>query len=137
MKKHNELSYKELKMMCNPELFPFETTEELNSMVSGIGQERGIKALQFGVNVDIKGYNLYLEGPTGVGKTVYAKNYLDEISKKKKTPNDWVYVYNFEDPNEPVAISLSAGQGKEFQETMDSFIKDIQVDIKNTFNNDD
>ena len=137
MKKSNELSYKELKMMCNPELFPFETTEELQNMASGIGQERGIKALQFGVNVDIKGYNLYLEGPTGVGKTVYAKNYLDEISKKKKTPNDWVYVYNFEDPNEPVAISLSAGQGKEFQETMDSFIKDIQVDIKNTFNNDD
>ena len=137
MKKSNELSYKELKMMCNPELFQFETTEELQNMASGIGQERGIKALQFGVNVDIKGYNLYLEGPTGVGKTVYAKNYLDEISKKKKTPNDWVYVYNFEDPNEPVAISLSAGQGKEFQETMDSFIKDIQVDIKNTFNNDD
>ncbi len=137
MKKRNELSYKELKMICNPDLFNFETTDELNNMTSGIGQERGIKALQFGVNVDIKGYNLYLEGPTGVGKTVYAKNYLDEISKKKKTPNDWVYVYNFDDPNEPVAISLSAGQGKEFQETMDSFIKDIQVDIKNTFNNDD
>ena len=137
MKKRNELSYKELKMICNPDLFPFETTEELNNMTSGIGQERGIKALQFGINVDIKGYNLYLEGPTGVGKTVYTKNYLDEISKKKKTPNDWVYVYNFDDPNEPIAISLSAGQGKEFQETMDSFIKDIQVDIKNTFNNDD
>lgn len=137
MKKNNELSYKQLKMICNPELFPFETTEELNNMTSGIGQERGIKALQFGVNVDIKGYNLYLEGPTGVGKTVYTKNYLETISKKKKTPNDWVYVYNFDDPNEPVAISLSAGQGKEFQETMDSFIKDIQVDIKNTFNNDD
>lgn len=137
MKKRNELSYKELKMMCNPNLFTFETTDDLNNMTSGIGQERGIKALQFGVNVDIKGYNLYLEGPTGVGKTVYAKNYLDEISKKKKTPNDWVYVYNFDDPNEPIAIPLSAGQGKEFQETMDSFIKDIQVDIKNTFNNDD
>ena len=137
MKKNNELSYKELKMMCNPDLFTFETTEELDNMTSGIGQERGIKALQFGINVDIKGYNLYLEGPTGVGKTVYTKKYLDEISKKKKTPNDWIYVYNFDDPNEPIAISLPAGQGKDFKETMDSFIKDIQVDIKNTFNNDD
>lgn len=137
MKKRNELSYKELKMMCNPQLFGFETTDELQPMTSGIGQDRGIKALEFGINVDIKGYNLYLEGPTGVGKTMYTKNYLEKISKKKKTPCDWCYVYNFEDPNEPVAVSLAAGQGKEFRDTMDTFIKDIQVDIKNTFNNDD
>lgn len=137
MKNRNELSYKQLKMICNPDLFDFETTEELDPITSGIGQDRGIKALEFGINVDIKGYNLYLEGPTGVGKTMYTKNYLDKISKKKKTPNDWCYVYNFDDPNEPVAISLPAGQGKEFKETMESFIKDIQVDIKNTFNNDD
>ncbi|MBR2787260.1 MAG: AAA family ATPase [Clostridia bacterium] len=137
MKKNNELSYKELKMICNPNLFTFETTAELEPIVSGIGQDRGIRALEFGVNVDIKGYNLYLEGPTGVGKTMYTKNYLNKICKKKKTPCDWCYVYNFDDPNEPVAISLPAGQGKEFKETMDIFIKDIQVDIKNTFNNDD
>ena len=137
MKKRNELSYKELKMICNPDLFEFETTADLAPMVSGIGQDRGIKALEFGVNVDIKGYNLYLEGPTGVGKTSYAKNYLNKVAKKKKTPCDWCYVYNFDDPNEPVAISLAAGQGKEFKDTMDTFIKDIQADIKNTFNNED
>jgi len=137
MKKRNELSYKQLKMMCNPQLFNFETTDELEPMTSGIGQDRGIKALEFGINVDIKGYNLYLEGPTGVGKTMYTKNYLNKISKKKKTPCDWCYVYNFDNPNNPVAISLTAGQGKEFKDTMLSFIKDIQVDIKNTFNNED
>ena len=137
MKKSNELSYKDLKMICNPDLFQFETTDELVPINTGIGQDRGIKALEFGINVDIKGYNLYLEGPSGVGKTMYTKNYLDKICKKKKTPNDWCYIYNFDDPNEPVAVSLAAGQGKEFKETMDSFIKDIQVDIKNTFNNDD
>ena len=137
MKKSNELSYKDLKMICNPDLFQFETTDELEPINTGIGQDRGIKALEFGINVDIKGYNLYLEGPSGVGKTMYTKNYLDKICKKKKTPNDWCYIYNFDDPNEPVAVSLAAGQGKEFKETMDSFIKDIQVDIKNTFNNDD
>ena len=137
MKKNNELSYKNLKMICNPDLFPFETTDELEPINTGIGQDRGIKALEFGVNVDIKGYNLYLEGPSGVGKTMYTKNYLDKVSKKQKTPNDWCYIYNFDNPNEPIAVSLPAGQGKEFKETMESFIKDIQVDIKNTFNNDD
>lgn len=135
--KKNELSYKDLKRICNPNVFKFEDTSELNGIDSGIGQDRGIKALEFGVNVDVKGYNIYLEGPSGVGKTMYAKNYLDKISKKKKVPSDWCYIYNFDNPNEPIAVSLTAGQGKEFKETMDLFIKDIRRDIKNTFNNDD
>ena len=137
MKKNNELSYKDLKMTCDPEVFHFETTQELEPINDGIGQERGIKALEFGINVDVKGNNIYLEGPSGVGKTMYAKNYLDKISLKKKMPNDWCYIYNFQNPNEPVAVSLPAGNGKEFQESMDGFIKEVKKDIKKTFNADD
>jgi len=135
--KKNELSYKDLRVVCNPNIFNFDTTEELESIVDGIGQDRGIKALEFGINVSVKGYNIYLEGPSGVGKTMYTKNYLDTISKKKKTPCDWCYIYNFDKPNEPIAVSLPAGQGKEFESAMDNFIKDIKKDIKNTFNNED
>ncbi len=126
MKRENELSYKKLKKYCDPESLPFETTAELEPIATGIGQERGIKALEFGLNVDIKGYNLYLEGPSGVGKTMYTRKYLSTIAKKRKTPPDWCYVYNFENPNEPIAISLNAGQGKLFKETMNQFIEDIK-----------
>lgn len=137
MKNKNELSYKKLKTTCNPNIFNFETTSDLEPIKGGIGQDRGIKALEFGLNVDINGYNLYLEGPTGVGKTMYTKNYLDTISKKKKVPQDWCYIYNFDNPNEPIALNLAAGQGKVFRDTMDRFIKDIKTDIKQTFNNED
>ena len=137
MKNKNELSYHDLKMTCNTNLFKFDTTQDLEPIQSGIGQERGIKALEFGLQVDVKGYNLYLEGPSGVGKTMYTKNYLDKIASKKKTPSDWCYIYNFENPNEPIAVELAAGQGKEFKDSMDGFIKEIRKDIKKTFNNDD
>ena len=137
MKNKNELNYKNLKISCDPSIFKFKTTEELDNIETGIGQERGLKALEFGLNVDINGYNLYLEGPAGVGKTMYTKHYLDKISKKQKTPCDWCYIYNFENPNEPIALPLHAGQGKEFKEQMDAFIKDIKNDLKNTFNNED
>ena len=137
MNEKNELSYRDLKMVCNQNMFNFETTEELEPINDGIGQERGIKALEFGINVNVKGYNLYIEGPSGVGKTMYTKNYLDSISSKKKVPNDWCYIYNFQNPNEPIAISLPAGQGKEFKENMDGFIKEVKKDIKKTFNADD
>ena len=137
MKEKNELSYKDLKMICNPDMFHFDTTQELEPINDGIGQERGIKAFEFGVNVDVKGNNIYIEGPSGVGKTMYAKNYLDSIAKKKKVPNDWCYIYNFQNPNEPIAVSLPAGQGKEFKESMDGFIHEVKKDIKKTFNADD
>ena len=133
----NELSYKDLKTYCNTESFDFKTTGELDSNDKGIGQDRAIRALEFGLNVDVRGNNLYLEGPSGVGKTMYTRKYLEKLSVKKKVPVDWCYIYNFDNPNEPIAVSLPAGQGKEFRETMDGFIKDVKVDIAKTFSNDD
>lgn len=138
MRKINELSYKDLKDICNPNMFKFEKIKEVADTTNLVyGQDRGIKALEFGVNVDLKGYNLYLEGPAGVGKTMYTKKFLQTRALKEKIPNDWCYIYNFDDPNEPIAVSLPAGQGKVFQETMDSFIRNIRRDIKKTFNNDE
>ena len=137
MKNKNELNFKDLKMTCDTNIFDFDTTQELENITTGIGQERGIKALEFGLQVDVKGYNLYIEGPSGVGKTMYTKNYLNKISKKQKTPSDWCYIYNFDNPNEPIAVSLPAGQGKEFKAAMEGFILEVKKDIKKTFNADD
>ena len=135
--KKNELNYKELKNICNPNTFKFETTDELDGLDSIYGQDRGIKALEFGLSVDAKGYNLYIEGPSGVGKTMYAKKYITKLASKKKVPDDWCYIYNFKVPNEPIAVSLPAGSGKEFKSDMDIFIEDINKDIKLTFKNED
>ena len=137
MKNKNELGLKDLKMTCNKGIFNFKTTEELENITTGIGQDRGIKAMQFGLQVDVKGYNIYLEGPSGVGKTMYTRKYLDEIAKKQKAPSDWCYIYNFDNPNEPIAVSLAAGQGKAFKDAMDGFILEVKKDIKNTFNAED
>lgn len=136
MKKTNEVSYKDLKYVCNPDIFNFETTDEVEQNYRGIGQERGIASLEFGLSVDTKGYNLYLEGPSGSGKTTYTRDYLNTLSKKKKTPPDWCYIYNFDNPNEPVAVSMPAGDGNRFKEAMDKFVKEIRTDIKSTFKNE-
>jgi len=135
--KKNELTYKELKNICNPNTFKFETTDELDGLDSIYGQSRGIKALEFGLSVDAKGYNIYLEGPSGVGKTMYTKKYVNKVASKKKIPDDWCYIYNFDTPNEPIAVSLAAGLGKEFKSDMDIFIQDINKDMKLTFRNED
>ena len=135
--KNNELTYKDLKNLCNPNIFNFETTDELETNGLVYGQERGIAALQFGLSINAKGYNLYIEGPSGVGKTMYTKQYVSEIASKQKTPDDWCYIYNFDNPNEPIAVSLPAGEGKNFASTMEAFVEDIRKYLKRTFNNDD
>lgn len=137
MKKTNEVPVRKLKYTCNPEIFDFETTEELQNNYKGVGQERAIDSLEFGLKVDTRGYNLYLEGPSGSGKTTYTRDYLEKLAKSKKTPVDWCYIYNFNNPNEPIAVSMAAGEGKKFKELMDKFIKEIRNDIKNTFKNDE
>lgn len=135
--KKNELNYKDLKNICNPNMFNFETTAEITDNNLVYGQERGIKALEFGLSINSKGYNLYLEGPAGVGKTMYTRKYVNELASKQKTPDDWCYIYNFNDANEPIAVSLPAGSGKEFKECMDSFIVDIKKYLRKTFSNED
>lgn len=137
MSRIKELSYTQLKKSCDPASFKFKTTKELEPFTGTIGQARGIKAMEFGLNIDIKGYNLYLEGPTGIGKTIYARNKLEAIAKTKPVPDDWCYVYNFENPNEPITISLPAKMGKEFTNDMAQFIENIKVEIKTAFNNQD
>ena len=135
--KRNELTYKDLKKICNPDVFEFETTEELDNVGLVYGQERAVAALQFGLSINSKGYNLYVEGPAGVGKTMYTKEYVSELASKQKTPDDWCYIYNFDNPNEPIAVSLPAGEGKVFAQNMDSLIEDVKKYLKRTFNNED
>ena len=74
--KKNELTYKDLKNSCDPDVFTFETTEELDNVGLVYGQERAVVALQFGLSINSKGYNIYVEGPAGVGKTMYSKEYV-------------------------------------------------------------
>lgn len=137
MIRNKELKYTMLKKECNSSNFNFKTTKEIGKMQGVIGQDRGIKALEFGLNVVTDGYNLYVEGPSGIGKTSYCIHYVSERAKKMDIPNDWCYVYNFDNPNEPSSISLPSGHGKIFKEDMYNFIKTIKKEINKTFNNDD
>ena len=69
-----------------------------------------------------KGFNLYVAGSIGIGKTAYALSIVNALASKQKVPNDYCYVYNFDNPNEPIAITLEAGMGLELKQDMNRFI---------------
>jgi len=131
------LSYEMLRNECDPESLKFNDTSELEALEDIIGQERAVKALQFGLKIKTRGYNIFMCGPTGTGKTSYAQNYAKKIAKNARTPDDWCYVYNFNNPNQPSALNLPAGLGRIFKEDMENFIKILQMEISKAFNSED
>lgn len=137
MKKIKELDDTQLKHACLPENFTFQTTAELTTLDGIIGQERAVKAFDFGLEVKMKGYNIYMSGPTGTGKTTYACKRTKEIAAKEPVPMDWCYVYNFQNPKKPLALSFQPGIGKAFCEDMEKLVVSFQKELEKLFRSDD
>lgn len=108
--------------------FYVENTDELI-----YGQERAINSFNFGLEMEHKGYNIFFEGPTGVGKSMFVNKFVREKAKEKETPPDYVYVYNFAKPNEPSLIKLESGTAREFKLDMDKYIEYVIESIKKIF----
>jgi len=110
-----ELSYKEVRRECDPKLMECDTTEELSPLDEIIGQDRAIRALRFGIDIKERGFNIYVAGVPGTGRTTTVRNFLEEVAKTKPVPKDWCYVYNFQNPYQPNAIGLPPGKARVFQ----------------------
>lgn len=129
MKKPYKLDYKGLKKIYSPRHFKLRIDNNTIENHSIIGQERAVKAMEFGLNVKAPKYNMFLCGIKGTGKTSYCMAKVMEKAKKEKTPNDWCYVYNFKYSDEPKAISLPSGMGREFQGDIELLIMDLLGEI--------
>ncbi|MEO0102266.1 MAG: ATP-binding protein, partial [candidate division WOR-3 bacterium] len=94
-----------------------------------VGQDRAVAALRMGLEIESIGYNIYVTGPVGTGRTTTVRCLLEEIEKKKKTPDDKLYVNNFKDPDSPKLIRLPAGKGRRFKKDMEDWIEVLQKNI--------
>jgi lon-related putative ATP-dependent protease len=114
-----------------------KTTKELAPLEEIIGQERAVRALKFGLGIKEKGFNIYVAGYPGTGRTTAVKNFLDEVARTKPVPVDWCYVNNFSNQYAPKVIRLSPGKGKEFQKDMKDFIENVKRALPKAFESDD
>lgn len=137
MKKFYELTHDKLRRRCKWDDLKFKTTAELEPLDGIIGQERAVKALEFGLKIKTRGYNVYISGETGTGKTSYATKYITAIAENQVVPDDWCYVYNFDKVSQPLALNLPTGMAKKFAKDMEEFINVMQVEIAKAFDNDD
>lgn len=124
-----KLKSNQLYTKCDPKKFKFSSTAELEERLSALGQDRALSAVEIGINIQSKGYNLFCLGPEGTGKTSLVKRVLVEEAKKRPTPDDWAYVYNFDEPYKPQAVNFPAGTAAEFAKDIDKLIETLSVSI--------
>jgi len=132
-----ELESKDLRYVCNPDEFDFECTSQIQPLVETVGQDRALRAIEFGVGIKSHGYNIYALGPVGTGKTTFIRSYLKDKAKDLPKPDDWCYIYNFSDQYRPRALRLPAGQGLEFQADMDKLLAYLKAEIPRALETED
>ena len=126
---HKPLRPEELRWQCIPETLNIKTTDDVPPARDIIGQERALRALRVGLEMTHYGYNIFVTGLPGTGRTTTIKRLLKEFSGHKAELKDHCYVHNFKNPDMPVALQLPAGQGVSLRQDMNSFINDLFVNI--------
>jgi lon-related putative ATP-dependent protease len=128
-----ELAPENLRRTSDPAGFDFETTDELPYVEEIIGQPRGTRALEFGLEMRSPGFNIYVLGPAGTGRATAIERFVQSKASEGETPADWCYVYNFALPHRPRAIALPPGQGSAFCQDMAELVEHLHAEIPRAF----
>ncbi|HKK31684.1 MAG TPA: ATP-binding protein, partial [Alphaproteobacteria bacterium] len=122
-----------LRWRCDPGALGFATTAEVEPLVSIDGSRRWIEALQFGIAVKRPEYNIFAIGPEGIGKNDLTQHLIQQQAETEPTPDDWCYVYNFDQPHAPNALQLPAGRGRAFRSDVERLVEDLKEVLTVTF----
>ena len=128
-----ELTADQLRRACAPADLPFQSTDDLEQLNEIIGQERATRAIEFGLDIHSYGYNIYALGPSGAGKTTTIAKYLERRAAERPVPNDWGYVNNFARPDEPLALRLPPGGGRQLRDRFDALLTGLEEQLSTAF----
>lgn len=126
-----------LRRVCDPGIFDFRSTEELPALEEVIGQDRAVRAVSFGIDIESPGYHMYALGPVGTGKTTTIKKFLERKADDEPVPDDWCYINNFDDPDQPQTLRLPAGMGCDFRDDMDELVEALQTEVPQAFQSEE
>ncbi len=121
----------------DPEALGFETTDEVEDLTEVVGQPRAVEAMQFGMAIEEKGFNIYAMGPAGIGKKSLMHQFFQERAKEQEPPSDWCYVKSFDDEHKPRVIQLPAGKGIEFRDDMEELVEQFDTALSAAFESEE
>ena len=89
------------------------------------------------MSIDSNGFNIFAMGPAGAGRTSIVQEFVGEQARQKPVPDDWCYIFNFDEPHKPRALRLPAGKGRMFRDAMDKLIKNLKENIRQALERED
>jgi len=127
----------QLRWRCDPAEFDFETTADISECpINIIGQPRAMEALELGLAVKAEGYNIFVSGAVGSGRSTVVRRMLAGVERGGVAPVDMVYVHNFQDPDQPGRLTFPAGRGSEFREAMAELVESLSSDLPQLFDSE-
>lgn len=132
-----ELTAEQAYKKCDAENIGCDSSQELTPLETIVGQDRAIRAMQFGLGIKEKGFNIFVSGMPGTGRTTAVRRFLEEVAMTKPVPMDWCYVHNFQDAYHPHALKLPPGRATEFQKGMENLTKLIFQEVRNVFESEE
>jgi lon-related putative ATP-dependent protease len=133
MPKSYELKPAELRSLCDPKTFTFKNTSEVEPLDDVIGQERAVQAIDFGLNMKSPGYNIFVTGIEGTGKSTIVQDIVNDYAGALSTPDDWCMVNNFKDEYRPRAIAVPSGKAIAFSKKINKLVEDLKKEIPKAF----
>ncbi|MHB8338697.1 MAG: Lon protease family protein [Ignavibacteriaceae bacterium] len=134
--KPNKLKPIDLRWRCNPDIFSFDSTSDIEPIEGILGQERALKAIKLGVDLRGPGYNIFIAGLSGTGKATTVKKMLEAISDNCPPLYDFAYVNNFKDEDRPILLTFPIGKAKIFKQDFASVIDLLKIQIPQVLDND-
>tara|TARA_R110002050_G_scaffold9504_1_gene33357 strand:+ start:515112 stop:517511 length:2400 start_codon:yes stop_codon:yes gene_type:complete len=136
MNSNTQLHPDSLYQHCSHEQLNFKSTAELQSLSTIIGQSRALDSVDFGVNIEGNGYNLFVMGDTGSGKYTLVKRFLDEHVQLRPHGKDWGYLHNFTDPQKPWFLALPTGLGTQLVHDIEKVIHHLLEELPHAFDDE-
>jgi predicted ATP-dependent protease len=131
-----ELKISDLRLICDPKIFKFKNTSEVKPLDTVIGQERAVEAIDFGLNMNDPGYNIFVTGLAGTGKSTIVRDLVTKHAKTLSTPNEWCLVNNFKDEFRPKAIAVPPKNAIRFSKKMKRAIESLKKDLPEVYENE-
>jgi lon-related putative ATP-dependent protease len=132
----NEVNHSDLRCMCDPAMLDFETTADIEPLDQVIGQDRAVRAINFGLEMKSAGYHIFVTGPEGTGKTTIVQEIVNKAAKALSTPADWCMVNNFKDEYRPRALPVNPGHAARFAKSLNRLVSDLKIRLPKEFQAD-
>jgi lon-related putative ATP-dependent protease len=131
------LSAAALRRSVSHQALGFKTTAELEPINGLIGQDRALRAIQFGADMKANDFNMFVLGPSSTGKSTAVKAYLAGKGRPTQPTSDWIYVNNYDSENQPRAFELPCGRAKMLERGMAAAIDELRATLPALFEGDD